>query len=264
MATGGTDVLKTRLMDTHQKLVTIRIKRYDPETETSSVATFAVPMSHDLTILDALNHIKNTGEGSLTYRWACRMGICGSCGAVVNGKPVLMCSTFCRDFKHPITVEPMRNFPVIKDLVVDIDDSMEKLRQALPYTTIMKNKAKLDHELLQTPKQHKKIKQSSQCIKCMLCYSACPIYGLDKDHFVGPAAGALAKRFNDDNHDQLKEKRMDSMTTKNGIWNCSFVGECSVVCPKKVDPALALQKLKVMGVLHIAKSALKLRKKKNT
>lgn len=249
-------------MVTHHKSVTIQIKRYNPEEEKNSVDTFEVPMTHDLTVLDALNHIKNSEEGSLTYRWACRMGICGSCGAVVNGKPVLMCSTFCRDLKHPITVEPMRNFPVVKDLVVDIDNAMDKLRQALPYTTMMKNKAKLDHELIQSPKQREKIEQSSQCIKCMLCYSACPVYGMDQDHFVGPAAGALAKRYNDDNHDQIKEERMDSMTAKNGVWNCSFVGECSVVCPKKVDPALAIQKLKVMGVLHIIKSALTIRKKK--
>lgn len=237
-----------------------KIRRYDPEKGTSELEDHAIAAAHELTVLDALNIIKYEQNSSLSYRWSCRMGLCGSCGATVNGKPVLMCSTFCRDLKQPIIVEPMKNFPVVKDLVVDTDSAMEKFRQALPYTDLMAKKAMrdqdLNHENLQTPKQRAKLEQSSQCIKCMLCYSACPVVGLDKK-FVGPAAGALALRYNSDNRDHIKKERMDAMTAKDGIWDCSFVGECSVVCPKSVDPALALQKLKIMGVLHVAKSAFK-------
>lgn len=238
----------------------IIVHRYNPENGKKSIEPFSVPFDKDLTVLDAINTIKYEQQASLSYRWSCRMGLCGSCGATVNGRPVLMCSTFCRDLKQPIVIEPMKNFPVVKDLVVDTDSGMEKMRQAMPYTDLLTRRAfhdkELDQEKLQTPKQRAKLEQTSQCIKCFLCYSACPVYGLNKN-FVGPAAGALAYRYSADSHDQIKNERMGTMTNKDGIWDCSFVGECSVVCPKSVDPAVALQKMKISGVIHIAKSILK-------
>ena len=182
------------------------------------------------------------------------MGMCGSCGAMVNGKPVLLCSIFCIDLKQPIEIRPMRNFPIIKDLVVDIDNAMNKIRSALPYTDFVTKKSKIP--LTQSPKEREKLDQTSQCIKCMLCYSACPIYGID-NNFIGPAAASTAYRYNSDPRDTLKNKRLDVMTSKDGVWDCTFVGDCSIVCPKNVDPAKAIQKLKVMGVLHTVKSIFK-------
>lgn len=235
---------------------TLRIQRYNPEKETIFFEEHNVPYTEDFTVLDALNHIKDKTGASLAYRWACRMGICGSCGAIVNGKPLLMCSTFCRDLKQPIRIRPLANFPVIKDLVVDTDDAMDKFRYAMPYTKIQKQHISPTEETLQTPDQLKKLKAASQCIKCMLCYSACPVYGLNKD-FVGPAAGALAERYNKDSRDEMKKKRTESITGDNGVYKCSYIGECSQVCPKNVDPAAALQKLKVAGIFHAAKSTAK-------
>jgi fumarate reductase iron-sulfur subunit len=234
----------------------IKIQRYDPETEKVFFEEHKVPYTKDLTVLDALNHIKDATGASIAYRWACRMGMCGSCGAVVNGRPALMCSTFCRNLKSPITLQPLHNFPVIKDLVVDTDDAMDKFREAMPYTEIQKKHIAPRDETLQTPRQLKKLKQASQCIKCMLCYSACPVYGLNKS-FVGPAAGAVAHRYNSDTRDRIRTKRMDSMTGKDGVYKCSFIGECSQVCPKSVDPAAALQKLKVAGMFHAVKKTAK-------
>jgi fumarate reductase iron-sulfur subunit len=238
------------------KNFTLKIQRYDPEKEKVFFEEHEVPFSKDFTVLDALNHIKDKTGAEIAYRWACRMGICGSCGALINGKPSLMCSTFCRNLVQPIKIQPLANFPVVKDLVVDTDDAMDKFRAAMPYTAIQKQHISPEEETIQTPSQKKKIEQASQCIKCMLCYSACPAYGLKKD-FVGPAAGALAQRYNKDSRDGIKDKRMDSMTGKDGVYNCSFIGECSQVCPKSVDPAAALQKLKVAGIFHAAKSIAK-------
>lgn len=231
----------------------IRIQRYDPEKEKVYFEEHQIPFSKDFTVLDALNYIKDKTGAEIAYRWACRMGICGSCGAIINGKPLLMCSTFCRNLKQPIKIRPLANFPVVKDLVVDTDDAMDKFRTAMPYTQIQKKHITPKEETLQTPRQKKKIAQASLCIKCMLCYSACPVYGIKKD-FVGPAAGALAERYNKDSRDKVKDRRMDSMTGKNGVYDCSFIGECSTVCPKSVDPAAAMQKLKVAGIFHAAKS----------
>ena len=236
-----------------KKTFTVSVQRYSGK-ETPFYQTYELRFDEELTALDALNILKDEQDGSLTFRWSCRMGICGSCSAIVNGKPVLMCQTYLRDLKQPVRIEPLRNFPVIKDLVVDIDDVFEKMRGTMPYMTRMKEKALEDGEYEQTPAQLEKLKQTSQCIKCMLCYSACPVYGEDKN-FVGPAAGALAFHYNADSRDQGKDERMDRVIGEKGVWKCSFVGECSAVCPKRVDPALALQRLKLMGALRLTKKA---------
>jgi fumarate reductase iron-sulfur subunit len=234
----------------------ILVKRYLPEKSEPFYQTYELRFFDEMTVLDALNILKDEQDGSLTFRWSCRMGICGSCSAVVNGKPVLMCQTYLRDLPSPVRIEPLRNFPIIKDLVVEIDDVFEKMRGTMPYMTRMKERALEEGEYKQTPEQLEKLKQTSQCIKCMLCYSACPVYGLDKN-FIGPAAGALAYRYMADSRESGrgsgKGERMDRVTGKDGVWKCSFVGECSVVCPKRVDPALALQRLKVMGSLRLVK-----------
>lgn len=247
--------------------VRLKIQRSQRGSENeSSVQEFTVPFEQTMTVLDALNKIKDEQDGSLTYRWSCRMGICGSCGMMVNGRPVLTCQTYVKDLcasevncdgcVPEISVAPLRHFPVIKDLVSDIDDPMEKFRSVMPWSDFQKNNVAMRDKSprRQSPKELAKIGQTSQCVKCMLCYSACPIYGLDKS-FVGPAAGALAYRYQKDSRDAPssaeKHKRMDTVTAKDGVWKCSFVGECSVVCPKRVDPALAMQRLKLMGLKHI-------------
>lgn len=235
----------------------LKIQRYRQEKSEPFFQTFAVPFHSELTVLDSLNTIKATQDGSLSFRWSCRMGICGSCGAMVNGKPVLLCQTYVKHLREPIEIEPLKNFPIIKDLVVEIDDIFEKMRSTMPYVQAMEQRALEEGEYEQTPGELEKLEQTSQCIKCMLCYSACPVYSLNKK-FLGPAAGALAYRYQADSRDQGKKERTEKVSDKNGVWNCSFVGECSTACPKRVDPALALQRLKLMGALRSVKEMLKI------
>src|ERR671915_1765672 len=111
--------------------IALEVTRYCPDQETEPTPQrFEVPYREDWVVLDALNYIKDDLDGSLTYRWSCRMGVCGSCGMMVNGVPRLTCSTFLREFdSEPIVVEPLENFPVIRDLVVDITDFLEKLKE---------------------------------------------------------------------------------------------------------------------------------------
>ncbi len=237
--------------------VTLDIFRYRPEDELKPVfQSYEIPFRKDWVILDALNYIKDSLDGSLSYRWSCRMGVCGSCGMMVNGTPVLTCATFLEKFlPGPIRVEPLKNFPVIRDLVIEMSDFMRKLKRVKPWIIRDEEKSLSEGEYLQTPTQLADYKQYSMCINCMLCYAACPIYGLEPS-FTGPAAIALAQRYNFDNRDQGKKQRMEALLQDGGIWECTLVGECSVVCPKGVDPAGAIQRYKVASTTEWWKSLL--------
>src|SRR5919108_567508 len=235
--------------------ISVEVLRYSPERDTEpSFQRYDVPLHKDWVVLDALNYIKDKMDGSLTFRWSCRMGICGSCGMMVNGEPKLTCATFLADYAPgPVRVEPLRNFPVIRDLVVDIGDFMRKLVRVKPWIVRPADKPLAEGEYLQTPDELEEYKQYSMCINCMLCYSACPIYGLDP-HFIGPAAIALAQRYNLDSRDDGSAERLEILSQHEGIWGCTFVGECTEVCPKHVDPAGAIQRYKLYAAMEWAKS----------
>ena len=226
--------------------ITLQVARYRPEQE--SEATFQeyeVPCPKEWVVLDGLNYVKDRLDGTLSYRWSCRMGICGSCGMTVNGEPKLTCATFLTDYAPgPVRVEPLRNFPIVRDLIVEIGDFMRKLANIKPWIIRKDEKPLSEGEYLQTPEQLEDYKQFSMCINCMLCYAACPIYGLDPK-FIGPAAIALAQRYNLDGRDQGASERLELLSQHEGIWGCTFVGECTEVCPKHVDPAGAIQRYKL-------------------
>ncbi len=237
--------------------VTLAVARYRPEQESEpTFQKYEVPFRKDWVVLDALNYIKDKLDGSLSYRWSCRMGVCGSCGMMVNGAPKLTCATFLSAFlPGPIRVEPLRYFPVVRDLVVDITDFMRKLKKVKPWIVRARGKPLAEGEYLQTPEQLDSYKQFSMCINCTLCYAACPVYGLEPS-FIGPAAIALAQRYNQDSRDEGSAERMGILSEHDGMWQCTFVGECTKACPKDVDPAGAIQQYKLSGVAHWFKSLL--------
>lgn len=245
--------------------VKITVMRYRPDEDDKPwPETFEIEWTYDMSILDALGVIKDNLRPELAYRWSCRMEVCGSCGMVVNGEPKLACSTFVRDYvnkaanKSPsnkaqseglgdIVIGAMDNFPIEKDLVVDTEPFIKKLESVSPYIISKNPRALRDKENIQTPKQLAKYKQYTMCINCMLCYQACPQVGLNAD-FLGPAASALAHRYNLDSRDNGAKIRFKMLNEENGIWPCTFVGYCSDVCPKQVDPAGAIQQAKAQGV----------------
>jgi fumarate reductase iron-sulfur subunit len=226
--------------------ITLELTRYRPEEEAEpAIQEYEVPYGKDWVILDGLNYIKDRLDGTLSYRWSCRMGICGSCGMTVNGEPKLTCATFMADYAPgPVRVGPLRNFPVIRDLVVELGDFMRKLSAVKPWIVRDEDKPLSEGEYRQTPQELDRFKQYSMCINCLLCYSACPVYGLDPE-FSGPAVIALAQRYNLDSRDQGSPERMNVLSREEGIWGCTFVGECTKVCPKHVDPAGAIQRYKL-------------------
>ena len=173
--------------------ITLTVARYRPESETApTTQSYTIPYREDMVVLDALNYIKSYIDGSLSFRWSCRMGICGSCGMQVNGRPTLTCASFLRDFyPHEIVVEPLANFPVIRDLVIDMSDFMHKLSAVQPWIIREHEKPLSEGEYLQTPAQLDEYHQYSACINCMLCYAACPVYG---DGAGVPGAGGHRPR----------------------------------------------------------------------
>src|SRR5436189_1977662 len=233
-----------------QRTISLNVFRYLPEQEDQPrFQTYTVPYREDWVVLDALNYIKDTLDGTLSYRWSCRMGVCGSCGMMVNGEPKLTCAAFLKHYyPNPIRVEPLANFPVIRDLVINLDDFMHKLKEVKAWMIPKEEKPVSEGEYLQTPAQLAHYKQFSMCINCMLCYAACPIYGLEPK-FIGPAAIALAQRYNLDSRDEGAEERLEILSDHEGIWGCTFVGECTEVCPKHVDPAGAIQRYKLTATM---------------
>ncbi len=238
---------------------TIRLEvfRYSPEkAEEHHFQSYEVPFHRDWVVLDALNHIKDQVDGTLTFRWSCRMGVCGSCGMMVNRVPKLACSAFLRDYyPKPIRIEPLDHFPVHRDLVFQLDPFIEKLKSVQPWIVRKEEKPVAEGEYLQSPAQHARYKQFSMCINCMLCYAACPVVGLEPS-FIGPAALALARRYNLDSRDQGRAERQETVASHDGIWQCSLVGQCSVVCPKEVDPAGAIQQAKLESTMDWFKEVL--------
>lgn len=228
-----------------KRIIELEILRYDPEqNDDPYFQIYTAPYHEHWVVLDAINYVKDELDRTLSYRWSCHMAVCGSCGMVVDGEPALACNTFLRDCPQRIRIEPLQNFPIERDLVVVMDDFMDKLGSVKPYMVAKAAKDISAGEQLQTPAELARFKQYTSCINCLLCYSACPQYAID-DSFVGPAALALAHRYNLDSRDVGRSAREDVVASNAGVWECSFVGACSDVCPKSVDPAAAIQQLKI-------------------
>ena len=236
--------------------IEFQILRYNPEQDAAPYwQNYTVPCDPDWVVLDAVNWIKDNVDESLSYRWSCHMAVCGSCGMMVNDEPTLSCKAFLRDYPDTIKVEALANFPVERDLVVVLDDFMEKLSSVKPYIIPKEERTAEDGTYTQSPEELKAFKQYSMCINCLLCYAACPQVGLEEG-FLGPAAIALAHRYNLDSRDVGRSAREDVITEHDGVWACSFVGACSEVCPKSVDPAAAIQQAKIASTVDYFKAHL--------
>lgn len=229
-----------------RKIIAIDCLRYDPEHDPAPRRQiYQVPFTDDMSVLQGLQYIKDHLDGSLTFRWSCRMAICGSCGMMLNGVPALSCESFLRDFyPDAVRVDPLLHFPVIRDLVIDQTAFLEKLQSIKPYLIPGAERTVAEGTFLQTPGEMDEYYQYSQCINCLLCYAACPQFGLNPA-FTGPAALALLHRYNADSRDAGTSERMAVVNAEDGVWGCTLVGYCSEVCPKGVDPARAVNQNKI-------------------
>ncbi len=227
--------------------ITFKVFRYAPEDgERPYFSNFTVPVTKGMTVLEGLHYIKEHFDATLTYRYSCRMGICGSCGMFVNGFPRLACNVQILHLdSETVEVKPMPNHDLIKDLVPDLSGFFEKHRLSKPYL-IRRDKLEQEnpaYEYFQSPEELLRYIQFAYCIKCGLCVAACPTAATDPD-YRGPQALAAAYRYNVDTRDEGAEERIEGVGGAHGPWLCHFAGACSEVCPRGVDPALAIQLLK--------------------
>lgn len=228
------------------KTITLRISRYNPKINNESkFDEFKIPYQRWTTVLDAILEVKKHLDHSVAVRYSCRQASCGSCGMKINGRPALACFTKISELNSDvITIEPMNNFPIIRDLAVGFERMFSTHKKIKPYIINEESEINLGtKEFLQTPEDVEKYIQFSNCIKCGLCNSACPTMATDSS-FVGPQALAQAYRYVADNRDKGKDDRLKIIDDSHGIFRCHFAGSCSQVCPKGVDPAMGIQLLR--------------------
>lgn len=205
----------------------IQIKRLN------NISIFEVKKTN---LLQALIEIKNYQDNSLTFRCGCKSGVCGSCAVRVNGIEKLACKTKIEENDF---IEAIKNLPIIKDLVVDVS-----------HETLLIKKTNLDieeksNELI-SQEDIKKMDLQSNCILCNICYSACPIYDVNKE-FLGPFALSRALRYVNDKKLSNKLNILDSIQL-NGIWDCILCSSCTLVCPQNIDSKADIMQLQNISV----------------
>lgn len=229
-----------------QSKITLRIARSNPDKDKETrFDEFKVSVEKWTTVLEAILDVKKHLDHSVAIRYSCRQATCGSCGMVINGRPRLACFTKISELNSDVvTVEPMNNFPVIRDLAVRFDRLFKNHNKVKAY--LINEESEITQntkEFLQSPEDLEKFIQFSNCIKCGLCNSACPTMATDSS-FIGPQALAQAYRYVADSRDKGKNERLKIIDESHGIWRCHFAGSCSQVCPKGVDPAMGIQLLR--------------------
>jgi len=233
--------------------ITVYIRRFDPEKDAAPrQQQYTLQVEKGMTVLDGLHMIKQTQDPTINFRFSCRMGVCGSCGMMINGVPALSCNTQILDVTTTaLTLAPLPNFNIIRDLVADLVPMFGVLKGLQLYIrrSDVEEMEKPTHEFYQTPHQLEEFLQFTYCIKCGCCMAACPTMATDRQ-YPGPAPLTQAYRYNVDSRDDAGDARRDLVAASHGTFSCHYAGECSNVCPKGVDPARAIQLMKKDLVLN--------------
>jgi succinate dehydrogenase / fumarate reductase, iron-sulfur subunit len=227
-------------------LISLRIKRFSPDVDKKPHwETYNIDLDETDRVLDALNHVKWHHDGTLAYRRSCAHGICGSDGMLINGRNRLACKVLLRDLGSKISVEPMRGFPVIKDLVVDMEPFFAKYRSIRPY--LINDTPPPDKERPQSQADRARFDDTTKCILCACCTTSCPSFWANNE-YVGPAAIVGAHRFIFDSRDQGAAERLGILSGADGVWHCHGIYNCTVACPREIDVTRAIEEVKKAAV----------------
>lgn len=219
---------------------TFKIFRYDskmPEKE-PSFSTYSVEAVPGMSILSALLNIRDEMDGGLSFRCSCRSAVCGSCAMAMNGKIELACRTQVASLGNNLVIlEPLPNFEIIKDLVVDMTPFWAKYERIKPW--LMRKTLPAGAEIRQSEEDRNRIDQFVNCILCAACYGACPVPSRDPE-FLGPAALAKLERFRLDSRDERPLRTLEDVNNEQGVWGCDTLFKCIEACPKEVRPTDAI------------------------
>lgn len=221
-----------------------KIYRYNPEKdEKPYVRDYQLDNVEPGTmLLAALLRIKDEQDETLSFRRSCGEGVCGSDGMNINGVNGLACITSTDSLKQPIEIKPLPGLPVIRDLIIDMDQFYKQYRAVKPYLIV--NDPMPEVELTQTPEQREKLDGLYECVLCACCSTSCPSFWWNPDKFLGPAALLQASRFIEDSRDQDFEKRLEDLEGPFKLFRCHTIMNCVQVCPKGLNPTKAIGRIK--------------------
>jgi succinate dehydrogenase / fumarate reductase iron-sulfur subunit len=224
--------------------VDLRVLRYNPETDSAPhFEDYKVEADPTDRILDLLHYVKWYQDGSLAVRRSCAHGICGSDAVVINGVNALACKVLVKDLEQPIVVEPIRGLPVHRDLIVDMEPFFAGYRAVKPWLIVDETEHEPARERYQSPEDRERFDDTTKCILCAACTTACPIFWSDEE-YVGPAAIVNAHRFIFDSRDHGRAERLEILSTKNGAFKCRTAFNCSDACPRGIKVTQAIQEVK--------------------
>ena len=211
------------------------------------VDVFEVETGPRMTVLDALVAVQSGQDATLSFRYSCRVGMCGTCALKINGRPAWACRTRLEGLGDEVTLEPLTNFPVLSDLVVDMSAFFEKMKKARGWLEPTKAAEKAPALIPPNSRERKRIEPHIECITCGICYASCSIVGHDSD-YLGPAALNRAYTLVNDSRDALGDKRLLEVCTEDGAWRCHSQYNCTESCPKGISPTGAIKGLKRRAV----------------
>ena len=215
--------------------VHLRIRRFNPEAdEEPHWEDYRVDAEPTDRVLDLLHQVKWFQDGTLTFRRSCAHGVCGSDAMLINGRNRLACEYLVRDAGSRISVEAIRGMPLVKDLLVDLDGFWEKYKQVMPFLVNDEEVPADGRERRQSPEERARFDDTTKCILCAACTTACPVFWTNPD-YVGPASIVNAHRFIFDSRDRAGEERLEIMADADGVWRCRTVFNCVEACPRGIN-----------------------------
>ena len=235
----------------------ISISRYNPETDIKPyMQDYEIELqAGDHMLLDVILRLKRH-DNTLTFRKSCREGVCGSDAMNINGRNGLACVTPVRQLQQPVVLRPLPSFPIIRDLVVDMTNFFKQYHSVSPY--LINEEPPPEKERLQSPAERDRLNGAYECIMCGSCSSQCPSFWWNPDKFVGPAGLLQAYRFIVDSRDRATETRLENLNDAYRLFRCRTIMNCSEVCPKGLEPAHAIESIRltmsgktVTGGLHM-------------